>query len=300
MDETNLEFVNLKKQMFTQTHNVGGQNQTQTGTKIYETMNYEIFSLVRGNRELSGSKVDQLVHEIKLNGLLMPIMVNSAMQVIDGQHRLAACKTAKVPVQYFVRANATVETAANVNMAGSNWSPSDWINKYASEGKEDYIILKNWIEKCKGYKINQSSAIFMAQNSAAMINYIMHSDGIIRQNGSAPKGVKKLYRVGTDIRLGKWACGDMSVAEDLLSAVLMFQSWPFYGKQGFVAALLRASRINKFDVKTLHSQAMRQPKKFTHQSTAPDFLRMFEEVYNFGRAQKNRLAIVNNPELKQK
>lgn len=287
--------------MFTQTHNIGGQSQAQTGTKIYETMNYEIFSLVHGNRELSVAKVNQLVGEIKLNGLLMPIMVNSAMQVIDGQHRLAACKVAKVPVQYFVRANATVDTAANVNMAGSNWSPSDWINKYASDGNKDYIELKKWIKKCAAHGIRQMSAIYLAQNSAANINYCMYSDGQLRVNGaSTVKGVKKLYAVGNSIRIGKWSFGSNAVAEELLDTVLLFRDCGFYHRPAFVTAIIRASRIKDFDARKLQAQFLKYPEKFTDQRSSDAFLRMFEDIYNFSRNQKNRLAIVNNPELQKK
>jgi hypothetical protein len=306
MDETNLEPINPIK-MFTQTHNVGSQNQAQTGTKIYETMNYEIFSLVSGNRELSTTKVNQLIGEIRLNGLLMPIMVNGAMQVIDGQHRLAACKKANIPVQYFVRAKATVETAANVNMAGSNWSPSDWINKYASDGNKDYIDLQKWIKRCAVYGIRQMSAIHLAQNSAANISYWMYSDGQIRINGSLRVGeatnsntLRKLYNVGGSIRVGKWKFGNKATAEDLLDTVLLFRDCAFYHRTSFVTAIIRVSRIKNFDAHKLQAQFLKYPEKFTDERSSDRFLRMFEDVYNFGRNQKNRLAIVNNPELQKK
>lgn len=286
--------------MFTQTHNVGGQSQSQTGTKIYETMNYEIFSLVHGNRDLSVAKINKLIGEIKLNGLLMPIMVNSAMQVIDGQHRLAACKAAKVPVQYFVRANATVETAANVNMAGSNWSQKDWINKYAFDGNVDYVELKKWIAKCEKHGIKQNSAIFLAQNTAGRNTYNMFSDGKIRLCGTKVQGVKMLYPVGDAIRIGKWKFGDKLVAEKLLSAVLLFRSCGFHHRPPFVTAIIRASRIKEFDAQKLYKQFVKYPEKFTDKRGSDDYLKMFEDVYNHNRRQQYRLPILNNPELQKK
>jgi len=116
--------------MFAQESFSGTANQPQSGMKIYETMQYEIFSFVDGNRELNSGKVNQLTAEIKKNGLLMPIMVNNAYQIIDGQHRFHACKLAKVPVQYFVRANATVDTAANVNMDQTGRLPTGSISTH--------------------------------------------------------------------------------------------------------------------------------------------------------------------------
>jgi len=286
--------------MFIQTHNVGSQSQTQTGTKIYETMNYEIFSLVHGNRDLSVAKVNKLVGEIKLNGLLMPIMVNSAMQVIDGQHRLAACKTAKMPVQYFVRANATIETAANVNMAGSNWSERDWINKYAFDGNKEYVELKKWIAKCDEYEIKQNSAIFLAQNTAAHNNYSMFSDGNIRLSGAKVAGVKKLYSVGNSIRIGKWKFGNKAIAENLLNSVVLFRSCGFHHRPAFVTAIIRVSRIKAFDPQKLYDQFVKYPEKFTDERGSDNYLKMFEDIYNHKRKQQYRLPILNNPELQKK
>jgi|DEB0MinimDraft_6_1074348.scaffolds.fasta_scaffold34101_2 hypothetical protein len=287
--------------MFAQESFSGTANQPQSGMKIYETMQYEIFSFVDGNRELNSGKVNQLTAEIKKNGLLMPIMVNNAYQIIDGQHRFHACKLAKVPVQYFVRANATVDTAANVNMAGSNWSPADWVNKYASDGNEDYVELKKWIDKCAAHGIKQAAATYLAQNSGANHTYAMFSDGQVRMNGNTrASGAKRLYVVGTAIRLGKWTFGDRKVANDLLNTVLLFRSCGFYHRPAFITAIIRASRIEGFDPLKLHAQYLKYPEKFTDERTSDKCLKMFEEVYNFSRAQKNRLAIVNNPGLQKK
>jgi hypothetical protein len=302
MDETNMEPINPIK-MFTQTHNVGSQSQAQTGTKIYETTSYDVFSFVCGNRDLNQNKVNQLAGEIKQNGLLMPIMVNGKYQVIDGQHRLMACKKIKVPVQYFIRENASVETAANVNMAGSNWTQKDWINKYADQGLSDYVILKDWVEKCAAYSIRQGDAIRIAQNTARQSNYSMYSDGVIRMNVSSsklPKGVEKLYSVGNDVRIGKWQTGDMDLANYLLTVAVSFNEFPFYCKSAFITALIRVCRIPEFKPEELLSQARRNRKLFTHQSTSDDFIDMIDVVYNKRKHQARKLPIKNNPQLEKK
>lgn len=290
--------------MFTQTHNVGSQSQTQTGTKIYETTSYDVFSFITGNRDLNENKVNQLAGEIKTNGLLMPIMVNGKYQVIDGQHRLMACRKINVPVQYFIRENATVETAANVNMAGSNWQNEDWINKYAEQGVPDYVVLRDWIKKCRVHGIRQGDAIKLAQNTARQGTYSMYSDGVIRKTVStkrqAQNGVKKLYNAGSDIRLGKWQKGDMKLANNLLEIVLMFREFPFYCKSGFIVALIRVCRIPEFKPDSLLSQARKYRKLFSHQSSSDDFIEMFDEVYNKRKPQVRKLPIKNNPNLQKK
>ena len=267
--------------------------------RIYRTYEFDKFCFLNGNRDIDQFKVAQLAAEIQQHGQLMPIMVNSEYQVIDGQHRLSACKKLGVPVQYFVRDNANIETAANVNIAGSNWKQRDWIKKHAKDGKEDYAELLDWIDLCKSHGLQEGSAIFLAQNTSTNATYSMYSDGVVRTNETRFKKAKKIYSVGSAIRLGLWQFGDRYLAYSLLDGVLMFRQFKFYSKKSFVVAIIRVSRIRDFDIKVLHRQALKIPRHFTHQSSSDDFLRMFEDVYNYGRPQKNRLAIVNNPELKK-
>lgn len=267
--------------------------------RIYRTYEFDKFRFLNGNRDVDQFKVAQLAAEIQQHGQLMPIMVNSEYEVIDGQHRLSACKKLGVPVQYFVRDNANIETAANVNIAGSNWRQRDWIKKHAKDGKEDYAELLDWIDLCESHGLKEGAAIYLAQNNSTNLNYSMYSDGVMRTNDHKVINAKKVYPVGSAIRIGLWQFGDRYLAYSLLEGVLLFQQFNFYSKKSFVSAIIRVSRISDFEVKVLHRQALKRPRHFTNQSSINDFLRMFEDVYNYGRYQKNRLAIVNNPELRK-
>lgn len=270
----------------------------QTGDKIYQTNNYSIFSFIKGNREINEAKVKALVTEIRKNGLLLPIMVNEKMQIIDGQHRFSACKILGAPVTYFIRNKASIEMAANINVAGSNWSLHDWINKYAEDGNEDYIYLRDWVKKCQLYNVPARSAVMLAQNSTTTACYYVYSDGVLRRKDRSSKnGVKKIYRVGDAVTLGKWQAGDRQLAEKLLTQLVMFSEFPFYRKNTFVSAFIRVSRIKEFDMEGLYKQAVKRPGQFKNQAGVNEFMEMFEKTYNYGRAQKNKVAVVNNPQL---
>ena len=86
---------------------------------IVETTNYEQFKFLQANRMLDESKIKKLQREISLHGLKVPIMVNEKHQIIDGQHRLIACKKLKTPLKYFVAPGTTVKDAAHANQARS-------------------------------------------------------------------------------------------------------------------------------------------------------------------------------------
>lgn len=271
----------------------------QTGEKIYQTSDYSIFSLVLGNRDINQAKVKMLAMEIRKNGLLLPILVNQKMNIIDGQHRFMACKMLGQPVSYFIRHNANLETAANVNVAGSNWSMHDWINKHAEDGNENYIYLRSWINKCKSCGVSARAAVSLAQNTTTKQSYYMHEDGVIRvYTGSKSQcKSKRLYSVGDAVKLGRWQPGDKELAAELLTQLVMFQEFPFSKKSSFVHAFMRVSRIKEFDMMVLLKQAKKHPNIFKNQAGVNGFIGMFEDVYNFGRSQRNRVAVRNNPQL---
>lgn len=65
-----------------------------------ETRDYSIFKKLPGNREVSIES--GLIDSMQSNGYLKqyPILVDSEMRIIDGQHRLIAAKELNLPVSY--------------------------------------------------------------------------------------------------------------------------------------------------------------------------------------------------------
>ena len=58
--------------------------------KVYETTQYNIFKLYKGNRVVKEPYVRRLVEKIKNKDYKVPVIVDSKMNVVDGQHRLEA------------------------------------------------------------------------------------------------------------------------------------------------------------------------------------------------------------------
>jgi hypothetical protein len=67
---------------------------------IYKTTDYDIFKTLAENRPISVKQVGKLVREIQRKNMLhiKPIDVTADMEVVDGQHRLAAARELGVPI----------------------------------------------------------------------------------------------------------------------------------------------------------------------------------------------------------
>lgn len=61
--------------------------------QIYKTKDYTSFRAIVSNREVNKAHVKKLAASIRKKNLLYirPVIVNDRMEIIDGQHRVAAC-----------------------------------------------------------------------------------------------------------------------------------------------------------------------------------------------------------------
>jgi len=262
---------------------------------IVETTNYEQFKFLQANRMLDESKIKKLQREISLHGLKVPIMVNEKHQIIDGQHRLMACKKLNTPLKYFVAPGTTVEDAAYANQAGSNWNTLDWIHYYAAQGYKDYQDLESWIELCRERGCNQKNAILFAQNKATYSMMYASQDGMISANR---KTAKNCVKVGSKIETGLWTFGSLDLAHILLEQhieLLITAKW--CSKTSFVTCMIRIQRIKDFDFAWLMHQIKKHPSKWYNCASAGDFIVMIEDIYNYNKRLDKRLPIRYNPEL---
>lgn len=107
--------------------------------EIRETIKYDSFKKLHGNRDINKKNIDQLVNSIKhQNHLpLHPIIVNTDMYVIDGQHRLEAAKILGVPISYIISGENNEEQLYNhlisVNVNQKRWSLEDFFHLYAEK-----------------------------------------------------------------------------------------------------------------------------------------------------------------------
>lgn len=264
--------------------------------KIQTTTNYGQFNFLLANRSINESKVNNLAHEIALNGLKVPIIVNEHLEVIDGQHRLQACKQVQEPLKYFVSRGATVEDAAAANQAGSNWNKQDWIDYHASRGNQEYLKLQTWIAHCKSLGVKSiDAAILFAQNTATEKTLYMKDNEII--DHKLPGAVL----LGRNIKVGTWKFGDEGKALELLNSYLhLTKTANWTTKKSFLSTMIRVSRISDFNLNWLLKQIDKYPQKWYNCVNSDGYVSMIEDIYNYNRNRSNRLPIKNNPELSYK
>lgn len=116
---------------------------------IKGTKEYSKFKRFDSNREVNKTHLRRLVGSIHQKNLLhlFPIVVNADMEIVDGQHRLAAAMELGVPVYYITNSSVTKADIAMVNTNRKSWGYIDFVNYYRKEGVKAYKTL--WDLKTK-------------------------------------------------------------------------------------------------------------------------------------------------------
>ena len=109
---------------------------------IYSTKNYKMFKKIIGNRDVSRNHVVQIINSIKRYGYFTnPVIVNERMEVIDGQHRIAALQELELPVDYIIIKGADSSYCQHLNWGHRNWTLRTFIKYRSDIGDGNYKLL---------------------------------------------------------------------------------------------------------------------------------------------------------------
>jgi len=135
-----------------------------TNTCIKSTTNYGQFKILKGNRNVNlTSPASKLLIPsiIETKGNISPILVNGKMEVLDGQTRLAVCKTTRQPLSYIVVSSSQQHSLSSqdimttLNQTNNGWKITDYMNKTADHGgKIEYRTLLNLVDKHRGVGVD--------------------------------------------------------------------------------------------------------------------------------------------------
>ena len=232
--------------------------------KIQKTQDYTLFRRIKGNRNVSQPHVKRLLEAIKNDPKTItynPIVVNSKMEVIDGQHRLEAIKKVDLPVYYIVVDDLGLETVQKLNSVSKMWSPMDYAKSFAENGNEDYRI---YIDFKVRFKFNHD----------VVMQYLSLNEPM----------------TGAMFKQGKFTIPNVARSFELATYLQDLQQ--FYDRITYRNAaygFLIVVQSPNYD----HKRMYRQMKNYAHllneQPLANDFAREFERIYNYRQRTDTRL-----------
>lgn len=240
-----------------------------TATQIKNTTDYDKFVLLNANRDLNEGHVSKLVKAMEESGNLtkiQPITINERVEVIDGQHRLEACKRLNLPVYYMEFEGLNIDDATQMNLLHRNWNNLDYAKRYAATGNKDYA---RYLQLLEDYPTVGGNTVIIA----------VYGRNVVRMNIIFKEGNFELSEE------------DMPMVIDRLEKLLAVQNVVGELHRGLAKALVSVMDIEGYKHEQLLKKLALYPQLFKYLTRADDNLRMLEEIYNQHQSQDNRLRL---------
>ena len=238
--------------------------------EIKKTNDLEQFKFLKGNRPINTVHVNKIAVALAERNLLHlnPILVNKEMYVLDGQHRLLAAKQNNLPIYYIMadEDDLGVAEVQKLNSKTKNWSFTDYVQSYITQGNKDYERL---VQFAKDYGTTVSIA------ASALGGKL---------SDFASKEMSK-------IKTGEWKIKAFNEASEIFDYMLDLDPYiePKSAKNRFmvntVARIIKNKDINK---KKLFEKISKHPNTIKRQINTRLTLEQFEKVYNKGEAKTVR------------
>ena len=259
---------------------------SQQVNTVYKTNDLKMFKSITGNRPTNPQHIRRLTDSIKVNGLLCnPILVNEKMEVIDGQHRLDACKNAETEVYFIILTGYSLPEVQTLNLNQKNWQKKDFMNGYADKGIESYVTLRDFYE----------------QNSDFSLGFCIKL--LSQKSGNANAGMEQKYRYkDTDLvyniteifNEGTWKVKDVNLATEVAEKLRLIKPYyEGYNRESFASAILSLllHKSDVFDFSTFMQRLRQQPSALVDCPTQGQYKALIENIYNYRSRNKVNLRI---------
>ena len=236
-------------------------SRTKVVRQIKETMNYKMFDRSDDNRITDVKTHRNLQKALSKYGWIpgIPLVANrngsNRLIVKDGQHRLEIAEILGIPVCY-VEEPISFDIA-EINSTAKSWTIKDRVEKYSTEGKEQYQ---------KGLEFSSTWNVPLSKSFALL-------GGVTMLSNLQPSFNEGRFKIKDE----EWATNVALLHNQLISV-----SRHCKGSR-LLLACMAIFRVPEFDPIRMVNNAERCREKLVSFSTRDAYLAMLEDVYNFGR-----------------
>ena len=226
--------------------------------QIMSTKKYDDFKLMKGNRKLNKVNYAKLVKSINEEQLIIPILVNEKMEIIDGQHRFAACKDLNKPVYFFIINGYGIDQVKRANAVSSNWIKEDYLEMFIEEENKEYIEFKGIRER---YDISISNLLKVFAKT---------------QN-------KQVARISMEFEDGQFTLENKEKVIEFLTSLEDFNFFKGYKTTQFITAFLKLFFKEDYSHTKMKERLEKHKHTLEKKISADEYLALLcNKIYSFG------------------
>jgi len=246
--------------------------------KVYRTNDLSTFKTLPGNRVPNLLHINRLIYSINKYGMKCnPILVNERLEVIDGQHRLEAAKSAGTFVYYIIVNGYNLTEVHTLNLNQKNWAKSDYMEGYANMGIDAYVKLREFVEK--NDDIPFTCCVYLCANAL--------------EPGYLAKTVKDNVKNKFIFEEGTWIGKDFNLAQDWANKIRMIGTYyEGYNRAIFIKSFIPLLHNDKFDFSEFMHKLRLQPSALVDCVDAGQYRTVIEDIYNWRSRNKINLRML--------
>lgn len=246
--------------------------------KVYRTNDLSTFKTLPGNRVPNLLHINRLNYSINKYGMKCnPILVNERLEVIDGQHRLEAAKSAGTFVYYIIVPGYNLTEVHTLNLNQKNWTKTDYMEGYANMGQESYIKLREFVLKNDDFPF--TCCVYLCNNSLV--------PGYLAQNVKDKTESDNVFEEGT------WVGKDFDLAQDWANKIRMIGTYyDGYNRSVFIKSFISLLKNDKFDFSEFMHKLRLQPSALVDCVNADQYRTVIEDIYNWRSRNKINLRML--------
>lgn len=243
---------------------------TSTNKSILVTNDYSIFKKLEGNRSTSAEYVQKLVESIQSKNLLHchPIIVNSKMEIIDGQNRLKAAEKLGLPIYYVIEDSAGGMDVILLNTNRKNWKLENYCDFYISQGNENYKKIKEYSQL---YQVQLTILLNSARGTRVGSSYL----NLFKNGFYTFPAEKKLERMINVLE------HKVKIIEELVSLALPSEVKKLIRSDSFVRGILNFSLNEDVMLTTLQHKLKVRAESIKMCANQAAYASMIKEIYNW-------------------
>lgn len=136
----------------------------ETEIKTYSTNDYGLFKYIDANRTVNKRHVQEIIQSMEQKPDYLkhrPVLVNDALEIIDGQHRVQAASTLHVPIYFQIAEDTGISDAQLMNALQRGWSLIDFARSHALNNSDldRAKVYKTFLSLFEEYKIPISQLV---------------------------------------------------------------------------------------------------------------------------------------------
>lgn len=250
---------------------------------VLTTSDYSIFKTIKGNRGVKEINVKRIMDSMIINYQFTVIIVNEFMEVIDGQHRVEACKRLGLPVNYIIIPALRLKDVQRYNGTQMQWQKLDYAISYAEAGMKPYHILLEFMREYPDF--NLGSAENMLTDTFDGANEL--AGRVANDDGKMTGRIKAFQNGALEISMEDKINGYI-----IAGKVMAYK--PYFKKFNsgvFVKTIISLLRNPKFDNDRMIEQIKKYPTMMVQCATVKQYKLLMQDIYNMGKRHENRIAL---------